>query len=333
MDSVKKKTLIIAGSTAVGKTKLGLSLAQKYGGEIVSADSRQVYKYLDIGTGKDIDEAKFTDQTEELVKKENLAATTDYVLGYYLEEGVPIWMLDLVEPSRRFNVAEFVSLAKVVLAEIRSRQKLPIIVGGSGFYLGGLVDGYETMGVPPDLDLRSRLERLSLSQLQNHLHKADPKKWKRLNSSDRQNPRRLIRAIEVAEAKKTQKPGRLEPVELGDVLFVFLTAPREQIYSLIDQRVEERLAQGMVDEIKRVLDLGFSWDDPGLNTLGYKQLRAYFEKEQTLEEAVFHWKAAEHQYARQQLQWFKRDPRYQPFDVTNPKFTEDVNQVVGKWLD
>ena len=330
MDRVEKKTLVIAGPTAVGKTRLGLSLARKYNGEIISADSRQVYKYLDIGTGKDIKEAKFIDRTQDLLPKKS--QHSPYTLGYYLVEKIPLWLLDVVEPDYRFSVAEFVDLTKAVLKDIKSRQKLPLIVGGSGFYLGGLIDGYETMSIPPDPDLRAKLARSGLAELQGHLRQVDPERWRKMNESDRQNPRRLIRAIEVAETKRLQKVELLKPADLGKPAFLFLTAPRKQIYQWIDQRVEKRLTQGVVNEIKKVLRQGFSWDDPGLNTLGYKQLRLYFEEEQTLEETVLHWKAAEHQYARQQWQWFKRDPRYQPFVITEPGFTEKVDQLVDKWL-
>lgn len=330
MDSVEKKTLVIVGPTAVGKTKLGLSLAQKHGGEIISADSRQVYKYLDIGTGKDVGGTKFIDRSQDLLS--NKGQHSPYTLGYYLVEKIPIWMLDVVEPDYRFSVADFVKLAQLVLKDICSRQKLPLVVGGSGFYLGGLIDGYETMSIPPNLELRAKLERSELSQLQEYLRQIAPERWKGQNTSDRQNPRRLIRAIEVAEAKKTQKLTCSESADLGETLLLLLAAPRKQIYKWIDQRVEERLTQGITGEVQKVIGLGFSWDDPGLNTLGYKQLRPYFAAEQSLEEAVLHWKAAEHQYARQQEQWFKRDLRYQPFAVTEPGLPENVGRVVGKWL-
>jgi tRNA dimethylallyltransferase len=330
--TLKKKTLVIAGPTAIGKTSLALDLAQKYGGEIISADSRQVYKYLDIGTGKDIGSAVFVDETKRLLGRDPEKEFRGLTLGYYPVREIPIWLLDVVEPSRQFNVFEFVRLASLVIADIRSRGNLPLVVGGSGFYLTGLVDGYETIGIPPDDELRRRLSTQPIVRLQKRLRLLDPERWETLNQSDRKNRRRLLRALEVAKARGRSRMEKFATPDWGAGLFLALTAPREKLYRQINERVDRRLEQGMVAEIKKVLAMGYHWRDPGLNTLGYRQLRAYFEKEQSLDEAVFHWKAAERRYARRQLLWFKRDGHYHWFNTSEPEFCLKIAALVEDWL-
>jgi len=192
------KVLIICGPTAVGKTALGVRLAKELNGEIISADSRQVYKGMDIGTGKDL---PVNPKFEILNPKQILNSKfqiLNYQIGYYEIDGVKVWLLDIVEPDCQFSVADYVRCANSVIEDIWRRGKLPILVGGTGFYIKAIVDGIETIGVGPDWSLRRKLSNYQIIKLSNLLKKIDLEKWKRMNESDQKNPRRLVRAIEVA---------------------------------------------------------------------------------------------------------------------------------------
>ena len=152
------KLLIICGPTATGKTSLGIKLARKFNGEIVSADSRQVYKGMDVATGKDLPVGSKYQVSS--IKYQKIRA------GYYLFEGIPVWMLDVVEPNQEFSVAQYIDLGQKVMVDIWRRKKAPIVVGGTGFYIKGLIDGIETLGVEPNWELRNRLEKLTTIRTQ-----------------------------------------------------------------------------------------------------------------------------------------------------------------------
>jgi len=314
-------TAVIAGPTSVGKTSLGLRLAKKYNAEIISADSRQVYRYLDIGTGKDVGDAAFFDKSNTLLHDEH----DGFTLGYYLVDSVPIWLLDVVEPDQQFTVADFVRLSTLIVEDLRSREKNLFIVGGSGFYIKGLVQGYDTMGVPPDSTLRRELETQDLDKLQRLVADEAPERWKQLNQSDRQNPRRLIRAVEVA---RSPVEASFETPALDTLVKIFLTADRSYLDHAIDERVDARVQVGMFDELDDVLSRGYSWTDPGLDTLGYQQLAPYFDGEKTKDQVIDDWKTAERQYARKQLGWFKKSAGYRKLDVTRPGYFDELRNEV-----
>lgn len=207
------KLVVITGPTATGKTKLGIELAQKFDGEILSADSRQVYKGKDIETGKD---------------KELFEAA-----------GVPVWGLDLVDPGDNFNVSAFVRYGQNSIADIVKRGKLPIVVGGAGLYIKALIKPFETINIPPDEKLRR--QNLSREELQRRLQQVDLLRWQGMNASDQKNPRRLIRAIETSS--QDQKPKTKG--QRYDALIIGLTAPREHLYQKINARIEERIKKGV----------------------------------------------------------------------------------------
>src|SRR3989344_1102266 len=206
----KKQLLVILGPTATGKTDLAISLAKKFNGELVSCDSRQVYMGLDIGTGK-LPGGRW--------KMED---------GKWIVNGISIHLYDVVDPKTQYSVAHFVKDAGRVIENIRKRGKLPIIVGGTGLYLKALLYGLSNLAVPADKSLRKKLEKLSREDLQIKLQKISPEKWKSLNYSDRQNPRRLVRAIEL-EISSRRSPFDHLRGDLADyeVLKIGLTAPRE----------------------------------------------------------------------------------------------------------
>lgn len=277
-----KKILVITGPTATGKTALGLELADKYNGEIISADSRQIYKHMDIGTGKDTQHFQ--------------------------------WGIDLVEPGVPFSVSDWVNYAAKTLENIWSRGKLPIVVGGTGQYIKELLNPSQTLHIPPDEKLREQLAGYSVGELQTKLREIDPGKWERMNESDRNNPRRLVRAIEVAVNPGPQGDSKKSDF---DVLIIGLTAPMEFLEKRIDKRVGDRLKAGMEKERKELEKYKLP------DTIGYHG--------ETEEE----WKRAEHAYARRQMVYLKKHvPGINWFDVSAeaPGYpTEEIAKRVAGW--
>jgi len=310
------KILVICGPTATGKTSLGINLAKMFNGEIVSADSRQVYKGMDIGTGKDIENGKWIMDNGKS--------------GHWEVEGIPVWLLDVVTPTQEFSVAQYVELAQKIIEDIWQREKLPIIVGGTGFYIKGLTDGIETLGVEPNWELRNRLEKFSVQKLFEILARLDSSKAASMNASDRKNPRRLIRAIEIANAK-TQKPAKTQ--KNFDTLLIGLKAPYQQLYQRIDERVDKQVKMGAEEEVKKLIKKGYQWDLPAMSAMGYGVWRPYFEGKETLGEVIKRWKFDEHSYARRQMTWFKRDKRVHWFDIVEKSWEKRVEDLVKSWYN
>lgn len=354
-----KKLLVICGSTATGKTSLALILAKKFNGELISADSKQLYRRMDIGTGKDIPK-NFEFRISNLEFKRTK-------IGYYTNGSTCLWGYDLVDPKEEFSVAHYVKIANKVVKNIWKRKKLPIIVGGTGLYMKGLIDGIETSQVPKNENLRESLENKSVSDLQNMLKKVDPKKLKRMNKSDRNNPRRLIRAIEVAKCNKyTEGVSMIRIIDTDkiDILFIGLSAPGDFLNERIEKRVEDRLSAGLEKEIENLLKSGVGWDSQAMQSLGYRQWGEYFEKytdsgcengntegtkeksEDTEKEitegtrepkvterkkAIENWTRAERQYAKRQMTWFKKDKRINWFDISKKGWKKEVENTVFRW--
>lgn len=298
------KLLIISGPTASGKTSLAFNLAKKLNGELISADSRQVYRGMDIVTGKEIDEVK-------------------------------TWLLDVVEPDQPFTVADYYRLAWEAINNIWQKGKLPILVGGTGFYIKVLLDGIETMGITPDWQLRAKLEQLSVDDLGRKLKQVDPNRWEKMNMSDRKNPRRLIRAIEIAKVKSQIPKSKLQTNFKSQIpnpkfLWVGLTVDFKTLYQRVDKRVDERVKTGAVEETKK-LAKKYGWNIPSMTSQGYRELRGFVEGKISLDEAVRHWKFAEHEYARKQMTWFKKERRITWFDITDQYFAKKVERKVADW--
>lgn len=302
------KILVICGPTATGKTSLGIRLAKNFNGEIVSADSRQVYKHMDIGTGKEWDEV------------------------------VKIWGYDLAEPNEKYNVSEYFKTAKSIISDIWQRNKLPIIVGGTGLYIKSIIDGIPTVDIPKNENLRKSIEDLSVEEMYEKLATLDASKAASLNSSDRTNPRRLVRAIEVAvwnvenETQK-QKIVKRENVldDNVDVLIVGLVADHDVLLDNIEQRVEKRMEQGFIDEVEELLKMGISWKEQSMNSLGYKESEAFFKNGQTYEDFINLWIRNEMKYVKRQLTWFKKDKRVKWFNIKTSDFPKNVENLVNKW--
>ena len=338
------KLLVICGPTASGKTGLGIKLTKKFRGEIVSADSRQVYKGMDVGTGKDLPaDAKLKIKNEKLKTHiKNKKYKKKKTLKPYRFQEIPVWLLDVVEPDCQFNVTDYIKCANLVIKNIWKRGKLPVLVGGTGFYIKGVVDGIGTIGIGQDKKLRKKLSNYPIIQLSNLLKKIDKKRRERMNESDRKNPRRLIRAIETARQIKNEKlkmKSYSSKLKINKTLFIGLTAENKILYERIDKRVEERAKEGIVEEIEELLKKGYSWDNSVLGqTIGYKEWEEYLKKSinqkinksKIKEQTIQKWKYDEHGYARRQMTWFRKDKRVHWFDISHKGWENDLVSFLQK---
>ncbi|OGG29242.1 hypothetical protein A3A63_00200 [Candidatus Gottesmanbacteria bacterium RIFCSPLOWO2_01_FULL_46_9] len=327
-----KKLLVICGQTGTGKTALAVSMARRLHGELISADSRQVYRGMDIGTGKDL--------TKNLKSQiSNLKSTFKgkmYTLPAYSIKGIPVWMYDAVAPDEEFSVAHYQSLANRVISDVWSRGKLPIVVGGTGFYISSLIAAPETIDIPPNNALRSQLGTQSTGDLQATLQTLAPEVFASLNNSDKHNPRRLIRKIEIATHGQKE---RMKATQLPqyDKYLVGLTAAAPILNFRIDGRVDARVKQGVLSEVMRLLNSGYSWYLPSMNSLGYIQWKSYIEetdsaiKKASRETVVKKWKNDERAYAKRQMTWFKKITGIAWYDITWREFPKDVTESVLAW--
>jgi tRNA dimethylallyltransferase len=306
-----KKALVICGPTATGKTSLGLKLAKKYNGQIISADSRQVYKGMDIGTGKDL--------------PLNAKQQKD---GHYLIKGIKVWGYDLINPNQDFSVGHFIKFTKPLIKKIHHQNQLPILVGGTGLYLKAVTGSIDTINIPPNPSLRKKLEKLSRTKLANTLKKINPDKFNSLNNSDSLNPRRLIRAIEVAiHNQKSLKPKSLKL----DSLWLGLTADKKILDANIKARVIKRIKFGSQKEVESLIKKGYSFNLPSMSAMGYKQWRLFFDKEIATKELEQTWNLAEKQYLRRQLTWFNKQKNINWFDISKPDYYQHIVNQVATW--
>ena len=274
---MKRKILVIVGPTAVGKSALAVRLAKKIGGEIISADSRQVYRGLNIGTGK--------------ITKKEMA-------------GVPHHLLDVTDPKKQFSVADFVRLGSEKIAAIFSRNHIPIICGGTGFYISALLGEIKLPPAPPNLKLRQKLEKKSAVELFAILEKLNPARAAKI---DRRNPRRLIRAIEIAsEPSDTPCPHPVDTACL-QVLKIGLTIPPDKLKEKIRARLLARLRQGMIAETKKSHRQGLSWKRMEELGLEYRYLAKYLKNKMSKNEMIEKLNTEIWRYAKRQMTWFKRD--------------------------
>lgn len=320
-----KKVLVIVGPTAVGKTSLGVNLATKLNGAIISADSVQVYKSLNIISGKDLP------QNARFEKKSNLNSEK-YNIGFYKFNKILVFLLDVVLPFYNFSVSDFVKAANPVLNFIQKQNKLPVVVGGTGFYINGLFNSIETINVARNEDLRKKLENKNVAELQKILIQKDKKKFDSMNNSDRNNPQRLVRAIEVSQVARRSSHVAAQRRK-HDVLFIGLKCDRRELKKRIDSRVEERLENGALKEAKKLFKNYQSFSSPVKNANGYRQLFEYFKKEISFEEALQKWKRSEYLHAKNQMTWFLKDKRIKWFDIKDKNFESKLEELVIDWYN
>ena len=289
------KIVIVTGPSATGKTNLALQYAKKYDGELVNFDSRQIYKKLDIITGKD----------------KQIISNFKFLISNY------IWLYDLVDPKEYFSSFDFVQRAITVIKDIIDRKKVPILVGGTYLYLYHLLYKIETENIPPSLLLRQKLNTETVAKLQDKLREVDTHLFQNLNESDKQNPQRLIRKIEIASFYK--KKGVKVPTKMQflfnnffkdkEIEFIGLTYKnREDIFKAIKIRVDKRLKEGAIDEVRSLLAEGYNEHDPGMKTIGYQQIIRYLKGKMTKQQAIDEWTRKEFQYTKRQLTFMKKDP-------------------------
>ncbi len=297
------RLLVVCGPTATGKTNLALHLAKVFDGELVSADSRQVYKGLDIGVGKE-----------------------------WGDGSVRLWGYDLADPKEEFSVSQYLKFAKRAIEEIWEEEKLPILVGGTGLYIKAVVDGIETVNIPPDNVLRKKLGNENADQLFDRLTMLDAKRALSLNESDRKNPRRLVRAIEIAQYKFKVKPVSMyRYIDIKDVLFIGLKSSASELSELIKKRVQKRIRSGVEREIQGLLGRGVNWTNQSMSSQGYKQWEMYFKGRRKKEEVIDEWTREEIKYAKRQITWFKKDKRIKWFDISKDNWRQNVVNLVERW--
>lgn len=313
-----KRILIILGPTSTGKTDLAIFLAKKLNGEILACDSRQVYKGLDIGTGKLPGE-------EVEVKKGN---------GFWEMDGVKVWMYDLVDPEERFTVKDYTESALKVIKDLTERGRLPIVIGGTGLYLKALSEGLSNLETGFDQRLRTKLLKLAKVQLQNELQKLSIKKWKSLNNSDQENPRRLIRAIELLQSNNFNLQQTSSLKSLGySLLQIGLFAKREVLNKRIDERVIKRIKAGLIDEAEQLFKKGLSLKRMKELGLEYGVLADLISKKINEKEFTNLLKIKIHQYAKRQMTWFKKMKNVDWFDITDKNYLEKVEKLTLDWYN
>lgn len=313
------KILVICGPTATGKTQLGFEIAKTFLGEIISSDSRQVYKYMDIGTGKEWD-------TESGAN------------------AIPIYGYDIVDPKEIYSVYDYFLKTKPIIENIWSRNKLPIIVGGTGLYIKSLIDGIQTIDIPQNKNLRESLEKMSTEEMFEKLAILDSSKAGQMNLSDKKNPRRLVRAIEVAvwnienSTKKKLVENRKNILDDDiDVLMIGLTSSNENLKRNIARRVESRINHGFIEEVEMLLKMGVNWKHQSMKSLGYREAESFFKNGLSYEEFVNKWVSSEVKYVKRQLTWFKKETyhngkkRINWFDINKGVFPENVVSFINKW--
>lgn len=295
--STEAKLLVICGPTAVGKSSLAVDIAQQYDGEVVSADSRQVYHNLDIATGK---------------------ITEDEM------QGVPHHLLDVTDPQARFSVHDYKGLADEAVFDIQVRDKLPILCGGTGFYIQAVVDDITLPNVPPNEDLRKKLRQRSTESLYDELKEKDPR---RAEDIDENNPVRLIRALEIVD--ELGKVPELEKQERFETLQIGLNRPDKELKQRIIKRTKKRLEQGMIAEAEQLRTEGLSSERMHDLGLEYEHLADYLENKVSKQELFENVVRSDWQYAKKQRTWFQKDDRVEWFHPNNDR--KDINKMVNQF--
>ena len=298
----------IVGPTGIGKSRLAIRLARKFDGEIVSADSRQVYRHMDIGT------AKLSIQERAQVRHH---------------------LIDIVDPDQDFSLAQYQTLAFNAISDIQKRDKLPVLTGGSGLYVRAVLEGWQLPEAKPDLELRHRLEKQATdagySSLYEELMEVDPATAKRI---DPRNVRRVIRALEVHHQTNTTFSRLHDKKDQAyRTLIIGLTLDRKELYRRIDRRVDEMLEQGLVAEVEKLVNIGYDFNLPAMSSIGYKQIAMFLKGEISLEDAIQQIKYETHRFVRHQYAWFRlNDARIHWFDVARVPEAE-IDGLMSRFLE
>lgn len=306
---MKKPLIVLTGPTAVGKTKLSISLAKALHGEIISADSMQVYKYMDIGSAK--------------IRPEEM-------------QGIPHYLVDVLLPEEEFHIVRFQQMAKEAMKKIYEKGKIPILVGGTGFYIQAVTRDIDfTQAVQEDgyrLELETLAKEKGCGYLHQMLQQVDPQSAREIHEN---NVKRVIRALEFyhqngvpISAHNQEQKARTSPYRLA---YFVLNAPRELLYSRIDERVDEMVEEGLVEEVRRLKEMGYHREMVSMQGLGYKEILSYLDGEYPLEEAIRILKRDTRHFAKRQLTWFRREPEVTW--VNKDAFSYDDNKILEYMLD
>ncbi len=306
---MKKPLIRLTGPTAVGKTKLSIALAKAVNGEIISADSMQVYQYMDIGSAK--------------IKKEEM-------------QGVPHYLIDVLKPEEEFHVVRFQEMAKQAMEEIYAKGKIPILTGGTGFYIQAVVKDIDFSENTEKSEVRSRLEQLAKDKGSEYLHQklleVDPDSAQKIHAN---NVKRVIRALEYYEltGEKMSLHNEREAAKESPYCYAYfvLNDLREKLYQRIDARVDEMLKEGLVQEVEKLSRMGYTRNMVSMQGLGYKEILAYLEGECSLEEAVYILKRDTRHFAKRQITWFKREPDV--IWVNKPEFGYEDEKILNYMLE
>ena len=306
-NSDNKPLVAVVGPTATGKSDLAIYLAQEFDGEVINADSRQVYRYMDIGTAK--------------LSREELVLVSHH-------------LIDIINPDEDFSMAQYKEMAAGIITDIHERGKLPILAGGSGQYVRALLEGWEVPKVEPDPELRERLEEKAAEgkadELYHELEEVDPEAARTI---DPRNVRRVIRALEVSS--QTGKPFsqlRTRQAPLYDTLVIGLTTGRKELYRRIDLRVDSMIENDLIDEVKKLKKMGYGASIPTMSGIGYRQIMMYLDGEISLESAIQQIKTETHRLVRRQYNWFSlSDERIKWLDIQDD-FKEEAKELVADFV-
>lgn len=299
--------LVVVGPTAVGKTDFSIQLAERIGGEIVSADSRLFYRGMDIGTAKPS-------------KAER--------------SRVPHHLIDVANPDETWSLALFQQVVHHVISEIHGRERLPILVGGTGQYIRAVIEGWSLPKQPPDMKLRNALEewasKIGAFELHRKLAIMDAEAAKQI---DARNLRRTVRALEVIfRTGRRFSEQRRQTSSPYNFLVIGLKRPRAELYRRIDERVDRMIAGGLIREVQSLLASGYNPDLPAFSAIGYRQIIQYLQGKCSLEEAVVDIKRSTRQFVRRQANWFKdNDPGIHWFDMTNDTLGQVETLIKNQW--
>lgn len=302
----KNPLLVVTGPTASGKTVVGIDVARVFDGEIVNADSRQVYRGMDVGTAKPT-------AVEQAEAKHHL--------------------LDIVEPDEDFSLGLYIKLAHAAIAEIHARGKLPLLVGGTGLYARAVSQGFDVPEVAPNRDLRRRLENEAAEDgpvaLLERLKTVDPVSAARI---DRHNVRRIIRAIEVTEALGEPFSARRRSAAQYDSLTIVLVADKPLLFERADERLTAMMRNGFLSEVARLLNAGYSLELPSMSAVGYRELARHLRAECVLKEALEATRSSTRAFIKRQLTWFRADAGVRRVDISHGDVNETARRLVGRWL-
>ena len=306
---MKRPLIILTGPTAVGKTKASIGLAKALNGEIISADSMQVYKYMDIGSAK--------------IRPEEM-------------QGIQHYLIDALEPDEEFHVVRFQQMAKRAMNEIYAKGNIPIVVGGTGFYIQALLYDIDFTESNEDSAYRQELEQLATEKGAEYLHdmlrKVDPASAETIHAN---NIKRVIRALEFYQqtGEKISEHNEQERAKesLYDFCYFVLNDDREKLYERINLRIDQMLEEGLVDEVQALKDRGYTRDMVSMQGLGYKEILDYLNGDCTLEEAIYILKRDTRHFAKRQLTWFRREREV--IWIDKKTYNYDEHKILETMLD